>query len=145
MTGASTQLPDTRKRDRQITATYRIQRGDTLGAIARRLGTSVSALQRANGIARANRIRAGQLIEVPGGSGQWTPLVWSPDTEAPGTRASAQAGIHIVRTGETLTQIAARYGLTVRALVAANEIPIPNRILVGMQIAIPESAQSVVE
>ena len=142
---AFAQLPDTRKRDRQITATYRIQRGDTLGAIARRLGTSVSALQRANGIARANRIRAGQLIEVPGGSGQWTPLVWSPDTEAPGTRASAQAGIHIVRTGETLTQIAARYGLTVRALVAANEIPIPNRILVGMQIAIPESAQSVVE
>ena len=55
------------------------------------------------------------------------------------------AGIHIVRTGETLTQIAARYGLTVRALVAANEIPIPNRILVGMQITIPESDQSVVE
>ena len=139
---AFAQLPDTRKPDRQITATYRIRRGDTLGGIARRVGSSVAALQRANGIARANRIFVGQVLEVPGGSGEWTPLVWSPPAAA-GTRASA--GIHVVRTGETLTQIALRYGVTVRTLAAANELPSPDRILVGMEIVIPSTVQTVVE
>ena len=139
---AFAQLPDTRKPDRQITATYRIRRGDTLGGIARRVGSSVAALQRANGIARANRIFVGQVLEVPGGSGEWTPLVWSPPAAA-GTRASA--GIHVVRTGETLTQIASRYGVTVRTLAAANELPSPDRILVGMEIVIPSTVQTVVE
>jgi membrane-bound lytic murein transglycosylase D len=40
-----------------------VRRGDTLGAIARRNGTTVAKLRRLNGI-RGNNIRAGQKLRV---------------------------------------------------------------------------------
>lgn len=46
---------------------YRVNRGDTLWSIARKLGTSVDALKAANGLATA-QIRAGQRLVVPSGS-----------------------------------------------------------------------------
>ena len=50
-------------------ADYVVKAGDTLGAIARRLGVSVAALAQANGIANPNRISVGQQINKPGGGG----------------------------------------------------------------------------
>ena len=41
---------------------YQVRSGDTLGAIARKLGTSVSHLQSANGIRNANLIYPGQTL-----------------------------------------------------------------------------------
>ncbi len=46
-------------------ATYRVQSGDTLGAIAKRFGTSVSALASTNKISNPNVIRVGQVLTVP--------------------------------------------------------------------------------
>lgn len=45
---------------------YVVRRGDTLGRIAERLGTTVEELAAANGISDPNRIRAGQTLNVPG-------------------------------------------------------------------------------
>lgn len=42
--------------------TYRVLPGDTLGAIARRLGVSVAHLQRVNNISDPRRLRAGQTL-----------------------------------------------------------------------------------
>ena len=47
---------------------YRIRPGDTLSSIAKRLGTSVSALAKANGISNVNRISAGRILRTPGDS-----------------------------------------------------------------------------
>ncbi len=44
--------------------THRARRGDTLGKLARRHGTTVAAIQRANGL-RSTRIRAGQTYRLP--------------------------------------------------------------------------------
>lgn len=44
---------------------YRVQRGDTLASIARRHGTTVTALAAANGIPDPNRIRAGASLTIP--------------------------------------------------------------------------------
>jgi membrane-bound lytic murein transglycosylase D len=44
--------------------TYRVRKGDTLYAIARRFGVSVSALRRANGI-RGSRIYPGDVLRIP--------------------------------------------------------------------------------
>lgn len=46
--------------------TYKIQRGDTLGALARQYGTSVSALAKLNKISNPNRIYAGTNLNIPG-------------------------------------------------------------------------------
>lgn len=49
---------------------YTIQRGDTLGSIATRFGTTSQSIAQRNGIANINFIYAGQYICVPGsGSG----------------------------------------------------------------------------
>lgn len=58
---SSTKASSRRGRTRGRTATVR--RGDTLGAIARRNGTTVARLRQLNGI-RGNNIRAGQKIRV---------------------------------------------------------------------------------
>jgi LysM repeat protein len=44
---------------------YRVRRGDTLTTLARRYGTSVSAIQRASGLGRRTSIRAGERLRIP--------------------------------------------------------------------------------
>jgi soluble lytic murein transglycosylase-like protein len=46
-------------------ATYRVQRGDTLAAVARRHGTTVEALAAANGIRNPDHVRAGSTLRLP--------------------------------------------------------------------------------
>jgi len=48
--------------------THRVQRGDTLGAIARRYGTTVGVIQRANGMGRSTRIGIGKQLQISGSS-----------------------------------------------------------------------------
>jgi predicted chitinase len=61
-----------------------VQVGDTLGAIAKRLGTTVEELQRLNGIQDPDRIFAGQMLELP------EPGTAQPPQEAgPGGEANA--------------------------------------------------------
>jgi LysM repeat protein len=50
------------------TGTYTVQRGDTLNAIARRFNTTVAAIAAANGITNPNRIFAGQVLRISGGT-----------------------------------------------------------------------------
>ncbi len=49
-------------------ATYTVQPGDTLSAVARRFGATYTAIAQANGIANPNFIRVGQVLIIPGGS-----------------------------------------------------------------------------
>jgi LysM repeat protein len=53
------------------------------------------------------------------------------------TAPVASARVHIVARGETLTSIAARYGVSVGALAAANGITDPNTIYAGQRLLIP--------
>ena len=51
--------------------------------------------------------------------------------------AVASGGTHTVQRGETLASIAAKYGVTVADIVAANGISNPNMIAVGQELVIP--------
>jgi predicted RNase H-like nuclease (RuvC/YqgF family) len=51
--------------------------------------------------------------------------------------AVASGGTHTVERGETLASIAAKYGVTVADIVAANGISNPNVIAVGQELVIP--------
>jgi LysM repeat protein len=103
-------------------ATVTVQPGQTLGEIAAELGTTVGALAAANGLRDPNRVLAGQLLEVPGSRA---------------TNAGAGAITLEVRPGQTLSAIAARYGVSVTALAAANGLRDPNRVLAGATLVIP--------
>ena len=49
---------------------------------------------------------------------------------------SAQAGTHVIRPGETLSSIAARYRTTVAALARANDLADPNFIVAGQRLRV---------
>jgi peptidoglycan-N-acetylglucosamine deacetylase len=49
----------------------------------------------------------------------------------------ASQAIHTVASGETLYGIALRYGVTVNAIVQANDLANPDRLNLGQQLIIP--------
>jgi murein DD-endopeptidase MepM/ murein hydrolase activator NlpD len=102
------------------TGRYTVRRGDTLTSIALRQKRSVESLAQANGITDPNRIFAGQLLNIPDGSGS-----------AP---SASGAEIVVVRPGETLTKIAARTGVPIATLIAANGLVKPYNVYAGGQL-----------
>ncbi len=120
-------LPAAAAPDAQSGGVHIVQRGETLSQIARRYGVSMTALAQANGISNPNFIYAGQRLTIPGAAG--------------GSGASTASGsVHIVRPGESLSTIAARYGTSVAALASANGISNPNHIFVGQRLVIKSGA-----
>jgi LysM repeat protein len=107
-----------------------VQRGDTLWSIATRYGTTADAVAKANGLADANRIYAGQRLVIPAGS----PVAGTAGTSAPAT--------YTVRHGDTLAAIAYRHGTTVSSLAAANGLANPNYIYPGLRLRIPPSGNT---
>lgn len=94
--------------------------GETINIIAERYGVSVEDIVEANNLSDPDLIRAGDVLIIPG-------------VAAP----TPQAGVHIVRPGETLQSIASMYGTTVEAIALANGIINTNYIYVGQSLTIP--------
>ena len=96
------------------TTTYTVRSGDSLSAIAAKFGTTVSALQSANNIHNANLIYPGQVLKV---SGQAT-----------------TSNTYTVRSGDNLSTIASRLGMTVAHLQSVNGIRNANLIYSGQNL-----------
>ena len=103
---------------------YRVQRGDVLGDIAANFGASVRQLQRLNRLPNANRIHVGQVLLI---SGPTEPVSTTVEREA--TPANYR-----VRSGDTLSSIAQRFGTTVGEVTRANKIANPDQLYPGMKL-----------
>jgi len=101
---------------------YVVQPGDTLYSIALRYGTTVDAIQQANGLVNAAYIAVGQTLVLPG---------------AQGIPVSPGSNTYVVQPGDTLYGIALRYGKDVGDLIAANDLSDPYWIHVGQVLTIP--------
>ena len=104
--------------------TYVVKPGDRLFSIGRQFGVNPFSIAQANNILPPYIIYPGQTLKIPGGGATVTP--------PPGG-----GRIHVVAPGENLFRIALRYGTTVQALAAANNIANVNLIFVGQQLRIP--------
>jgi LysM repeat protein len=109
--------------------THVVRSGEHLTGIARRYGVTIDAIVAANRIADPSRIYAGQRLTLPGDEAAQV----APAPAAPATADRT----HVVRSGEHLTGIARRYGVTIDAIVAANRIADPSRIYAGQRLDIP--------
>ena len=101
--------------------THRVRSGESLYTIGNRYGVSVDRLKAANGL-RRNMIRVGQELVIPARSS--------------GGAAASNAKVHRVRSGDTLSEIARRYGTTVSKLRSANGLT-SNRLRIGQELKIP--------
>ena len=101
------------------TVTYTVQPGDTLSGIAAAYDTTYQHLADINGIANPNLIYPGQVLTISGGGA-----------------SAPQQTVYTVKSGDTLSGIAAAYDTTYQRLAAVNGISNPNLIYPGQQIVI---------
>ena len=108
---------------------YRVRPGDTIGSIARKFRVSQKALMANNGIRDPRRLRSGSTIKIPvHGKVASSRQVGS---------KSSRAKTHIVRSGDTLSGIAKRYGVRTAALKRSNSISNANNLRAGQKLSIP--------
>ena len=103
--------------------------GETLYSIARAYGVTPQAIADVNGIHVNSWVYAGTQLKIPNQTS--VPASISPTTPS---------GFYTVRAGDTLFSIANRFGTTVNALAAANNLPPNGVIYVGWSLKIPSRA-----
>jgi len=122
---------------------HTVKLGDTLEKVARAYGTTAAAISSANGITNPDLIWVGQKLLIPGSKQSGAPApqpIAKPKPKPQPAPASQQ--IYIVQAGDTLGQIAKRYGTTVAAIMAANDLPSANNIGAGQRLIISKGGVS---
>ena len=117
-------------------SSYTVKRGDTLGVIAKRLGTTVGSLVRGNGLKDADHITEGQVLKVgdaPAAGAK--PVAAKPASAKP---AAAAPTTYTVKRGDTLTVIAKRFATTTAALVKLNGLKSADRVRIGQTIKVTD-------
>lgn len=107
---------------------YTVQRGDTLSEIAQKYGTTAQELASINNITNPNLIYPGEQLRVLTNS-----TVNGSETRGTGSIT------YTVRRGDTLSQIAMAYGVTIAHIVEINNIQNPNLIYPGQKLRITDS------
>ncbi len=116
------------------TATVHVVRsGESLGAIGKRYGLSVPRLKSMNGL-RSDRIRVGQSLVVRAGSS----AAAARTSTASASSSRSTTTTHVVRRGESLGGIAARYGTTVSRIKTLNKLA-SDRITAGQKLVVRRS------
>ncbi|MGA7203216.1 MAG: LysM peptidoglycan-binding domain-containing protein [Specibacter sp.] len=117
------------------TSTYVVRSGDTISGIAARHGLSTAAVLSANGMNARTIIYPGQVIKLGAGS------VRSQAPAAAPVKASNNAATggarYVIKSGDTLSGIAAKHGVGLSALAAANGISVNGTIYAGKTLTIP--------
>ena len=108
--------PNTAPATSTTDTTYTVKAGDTLSGIAEKYGTTYQHLAQINGISNPNLIYPGQVIKING--------------------TTTNTTTYTVKSGDTLSGIAAMYGTTYQHLANINGISNPNLIYVGQVIKI---------
>ncbi len=91
---------------------YKVRSGDNLSYIAKRYGTTVSAICTMNNISSTSTLRVGQKLRIPSQGG----------STAAATSTTSEPEYYRIKSGDTLSHIAKRYGTSVTALCRLNNI-----------------------
>jgi len=107
-----------------------VEVGDTLSNIAERYDVEVANLAAYNQISDYNTVVIGQKLRIPP-AGQTI-------TEPAADVIPGSDGYHVVRMGESLSGIAAQYGMTLDDLMAINEITDANLVQMGTMLRLTD-------
>lgn len=110
---------------------YTVESGDTLWEIAQKFGTTVQEIASINNIENPNLIYPGENLRI------------LTNSTVPGTEIRGTGSItYTVQRGNTLSQIAMAYGVSIGHIVEMNNIQNPNLIYPGQKLRITESTNT---
>jgi membrane-bound lytic murein transglycosylase D len=110
---------------------HRVRRGETLSGIAQRYRTSVGRIMRANNIRKSSYIVAGKKLKIP----QRGTVITRADTSVKVSTGSTF--VHTVRSGDSLWNLAKRYGTTTKKIQNLNGMH-TTKLFIGQKLTIPE-------
>ena len=118
-------------------STYTVKSGDTMSSIASKHGVSLAALEKANPqVKNPNVISVGQKLKIPGKT-----TSSSGSSKPSSSSGSSAKKSYTVVSGDTMSSIASRHGVSLGALEAANpQVKNPNQIYVGEKLNLPSNA-----
>ncbi|MFJ5700305.1 LysM peptidoglycan-binding domain-containing protein [Arthrobacter sp. NPDC093139] len=114
--------------------TYTVKSGDTLGGIAARHGVKLSQVLSWNRLSLSSIIYPGQKIRI--GAGAAAPA-------APTPAATATSRSYTIKSGDTLSGIAARHGVRLADVLSANRLKVTSIIYPGNKLVIPGKSTAV--
>jgi len=112
---------------------HTIKSGDTLWGVARQHGVTVPALAAANGLTTNSRLTVGTRLQIPGGGAAASTAAANETTRM----------TYKVQRGDTLSQIAERFNVSVRQLMTWNQIRSSTSLRAGQQIVVYVDPQRV--
>lgn len=98
---------------------HTVRRGDSLSKISSRYNVTISSLKRLNNLSK-NTVYVGQKLKLPGGS----------------SAVVSKPRVHVVKRGDTLSEIAERYGASMRQIMRANSMR-SRTVQLGQKLKIP--------
>ncbi|WP_131669015.1 LysM peptidoglycan-binding domain-containing protein [Psychrobacter pygoscelis] len=107
------------------TSSYKVASGDTLIGIANKIGVSAEQIAAINSFDAKSQLQRGQTIKLP------------VSQDKVSIRLNDEPVKYKVASGDTLTGVAARYGVSVSDLAAANNISTSANLIRGRTITIP--------
>lgn len=110
------------RNNKDKTIEIRVIRGDTLSKLTEKYKTSIDEIVDLNRIKNRNLIYIGEILKIP----------HSIDEH----KGETNHIIYTIKRGDTLSEIAKRYKITVKELIRLNEIRNPNLIYVGERLRI---------
>jgi LysM repeat protein len=122
-----------------MAATHTVAPGETLWGIAYANNLPTSAVAAANGLSTEARVVAGTNLTIPAPGQAPTPPV-NPAPSSPGTTSAPAAsggGGYRVAPGDTLSAIAARQGVSLGSLAAANGLKLDSWVIQGTTLKLP--------
>ena len=114
---------------------HRVRKGQTLSTIARRYGTSVRAIMRANRLRSSRYIKVGWRLKIPTGKRYASVRKASPPVRA--SKSSVKQVRYRVRKGDSLWKVANRFGTTTGAIRSRNNLK-GTRMQIGQIIIVPK-------
>ena len=116
-------------------ATYVVRAGDSLWKIAHANNSTTAELQKLNPNLKSDSLRPGMTIKVPG-SASFAGAPVGPAASASRAGSLPTSSTYVVKSGDSLSKVAARNGTTVAALRQTNNLR-SDVIQVGQTLTIP--------
>ncbi len=115
---------------------YIVRPGDTLSTVAAQFDVTVEAIMEANGLAN-HIIQVGQELLIPAEDGGPGSSPGMGETPGPEGTNQPETVTYVVQPGDSLSEIAQRFNVTIEAVMEANGITDPDSIREGQELLIP--------